>query len=509
MNTTLRNFGDIPLGQGFNSISGIIRGNPFRSAAVAPPNSTAFRTEFSLKWIESSYELVTSLGLSASASWGGGSAGLDFAESNKVNRFSSFILVSVRVIGPSEVLAENSLSEGSEQLIREGSEAFFRQYGDSYVWRRRTGGEFFALLSMETVSESERRDIKAKVDASGGVFSAAAEFRSSFQEVTSSKNLRFSMIKNGGSPELPSASADSVLEQALHFTQEIAGTADEPGRAAILELDLLDYETLGADISKLRAIHLEIEGLAKAKWRLWDHVNDIEVLERFEAVRPGIIGYTNRELVDWKTRIESAIESIGHVRNRIIVDPLSADVGEIRVTASASLAAIPVALGNLQVVLEERIFESSVLLEGNADYRRTQGDSEMDTRPGRQTGVTVSVKVDVDSTIAPQFILLEVRSRHREESHSNHTTFEAVKHLRFPMEIPTNAIFGGFLDSKWNHSSRIGGRHHNWVALPPSGIVLEASVKFDSEGSNDRDDQGCRLALRLPYRLTIFRSIEG
>ncbi|MCP5538745.1 MAG: hypothetical protein H7A53_01190 [Akkermansiaceae bacterium] len=508
MSFTLRNYGDVPLGQGYNSISGAIRGNPFRSRVVAPPNSSAYRTEFELKWVESSYELVTSLGISASAGWGSGSASASFAEKSKINRFNSYILVSARVFGPSEFLEDDALTEAARALLENGDGPFFRQFGNFYVWRRRTGGEFFALLSIQTLSETEKQSVKAKVSASMKVLNSAVEFRSSFSEVSSSKDIQFSVIKNGGNATQPEVTAEAVLEQALHFTEEIVGTPEQPGRAAILELELLDYETVGADLSALRAIQLEIENLAKTRWQLWDHINDIEVLEELEARHPGTVGRDLQTLYDWKTKIADAIEAVDRLRDRTVADPFAMNVQELRDARTEAIRSVPAALDGLQVVTEEKIDNVEIQLAGTADYRRVRGDSEMDTRPGRQTGIDITVQVRVDSSLDPRHFLVDVTSRHREESHPDHTTFEARKSFRFSIDIPANALFEGLQDDRWNHSSRKEGRNHSWVNIAPSGMVREASVKFDGEGRNDRDDQGCRLSLRLRYRLAIFRSVE-
>jgi hypothetical protein len=125
-----------------------------------------------------------------------GSAKTSFLSSIKQNSFSVYVLVQVSVINEQTLLdlSQAKLSDQAAKIFVSNPQQFITQYGDSFIYGLITGGEFFAVLEIESSTVSEFREIKASLNgkASYGLFSGSAsgEFEKTLQKITSSSRIK-------------------------------------------------------------------------------------------------------------------------------------------------------------------------------------------------------------------------------------------------------------------------------------------------------------------------------
>jgi hypothetical protein len=107
------------------------------------------------------------------------------------------------------------------KLFPDKVQEFHDRFGDSFVSRITRGGHYFFVLNIETSSATEQQEITADIKASGGVWSAAAQFKQAVSSATSSHRttLTYSVVGTKESPQ-PKEGGDLTLDDLLKFADD-------------------------------------------------------------------------------------------------------------------------------------------------------------------------------------------------------------------------------------------------------------------------------------------------
>jgi hypothetical protein len=224
-------------------------------AFTKPPLSLAFEGQTKVTLCQSRDEVYSALDIEVdtSASYGIGSVSSKFkwAQSQDVVDTQLNLVVRAAVASPQANLSGASLTPAARQLLETGNfTTFMQRYGDRFVFGQAFGGEYIALLTIDTQSEDDRQTIAASLEAS----LSAGEFSGSVQtSVTSTLNTFSSQITTnltefnlGGNPPAATGAAglnltpDSVMSKALGFAGTINGQNAYPLQSTLSDYSVLD-----------------------------------------------------------------------------------------------------------------------------------------------------------------------------------------------------------------------------------------------------------------------------
>lgn len=186
------------------------------------PVTTGQHTTMMLQSITSSYELATTLSISASASasngvWSG-SASFSMMKSRTVNNYYTYALVKVEVVNPARVLRNPRLTQEAEQKLKEqGWDAFFALYGSEYIEGEVTGGTYYAMIEFQTSTESQQQDVRLKLSGAYGSFDASLSLQATFKEISKTTAHNVFVVQSGGSGDVLETTLDKMIEQAVNF----------------------------------------------------------------------------------------------------------------------------------------------------------------------------------------------------------------------------------------------------------------------------------------------------
>lgn len=186
------------------------------------PVTTGQQTTMMLQSITSSYELATTLSISASASasngvWSG-SASFNMMKSRTVNNYYTYALVKVEVVNPARSLRNPRLTQEAEKKLKEqGWDAFFALYGSEYIEGEVTGGTYYAMIEFQTSTESQQQDVRLKLSGAYGSFNASVSLQATFKEISKTTAHNVFVIQSGGSGDVLETTLDKMIDQAVNF----------------------------------------------------------------------------------------------------------------------------------------------------------------------------------------------------------------------------------------------------------------------------------------------------
>ncbi len=204
-------FVSAPVGQFFGSGFNSIKANPFTGGHALIPNpktavampAAGQQTTYSLKYSERTRELITSFDGSASASYGPfADASINVFREANLNSYCVSAVADITVLVNAETIVPNArlLSPQALGRLQQGSQAAFTDaYGNAYIQSATWGGRLFALLTVRTESNEERKRVAGELEAKMGVFGAAAKFESKTSSALKNRNVEVRGFQFGGS----------------------------------------------------------------------------------------------------------------------------------------------------------------------------------------------------------------------------------------------------------------------------------------------------------------------
>jgi hypothetical protein len=283
-------FNDEEIGMGFNSQTGLAVGSALEGFTVQEnPAATGAEVTSAISIVSTHEELQESLGMSfeAQGRYGlvAGSAKAQFSEKTNYNSMSTFVIASVVV--------ENPLRRGKNFKITADAKAlldslqidkFERAFGDSFVRGLQTGGEFYAVVRITSVSTSIQTALSAALQAEYNGLVSSGAFKLEFEKTRSSAQSKseFTSVmyqRAGSGLEIsPTVTIDEVIMRFKQFPQIALASA------SAYETEVATYDTIPLPVPTPIEQEAFLEALADArekKLRYIETRNDLELAIRF------------------------------------------------------------------------------------------------------------------------------------------------------------------------------------------------------------------------------------
>ncbi|MBR0655792.1 peptidoglycan-binding domain-containing protein [Plastoroseomonas arctica] len=241
---------------------------------------------------------------------GGGKA--EFAENTRFNSTSTFLVARCLVKNPLKRGKNFVLKQSAQQLIDAlRFDEFTLAFGDSFVRGLQTGGEFYAVVRMTSVSQSTQASLAATLQAEANGLLASGSFKSSFNTFNASDQTRsefnVTMFQNAGigAQSAPVAAIDEVIARFKKFP-EIAN--EHP---AAYETEVATYNTLPLPLptpEQQEAFIFALRDTRERKLRFIQVKNDLEfVLQHPEFFRNVASPETMMSAISTYTKLINAV----------------------------------------------------------------------------------------------------------------------------------------------------------------------------------------------------------
>ncbi|RWB69599.1 MAG: hypothetical protein EOQ50_26610 [Mesorhizobium sp.] len=196
------------IGQGYNSKTAESIGTALSWSPPAPGPTSGQAVTSRFDQVSTQESLVEALGISASidARYGlfSGDAKFNFANSNSVNSYSTFVAGSCQVQNAWYLGQDFKLTAAAEAILHQpgGDKLFRTAFGNMFVRALRTGGEFNVVSSINSISEEHQSKISASLHAAFNGLVTAADFKATFeralQETSGRTSVSVFMYQAGG-----------------------------------------------------------------------------------------------------------------------------------------------------------------------------------------------------------------------------------------------------------------------------------------------------------------------
>lgn len=177
--------------------------------------------------ITSSSQLAKKLNISGSGSYSGlfsASVEANYLSSLEINKYSTFLLAKVKVTNPSKVIGAPRLRQEANTLLKErGWETFIKTYGTEYMSALSTGGSYYGVIRIDTISQEEQEKIAIMVSASGWGASLKTKLDREIRKVCSNRVSTATVMQHGGggSGDTIKVTIDEMINQFKSFPELI------------------------------------------------------------------------------------------------------------------------------------------------------------------------------------------------------------------------------------------------------------------------------------------------
>lgn len=243
-------YNDEEIGMGFNSETGEVVGTALEGFTVTEnPVAPGMEVQSSVTIINSHEELMNRLGMSFEGKGRYGfisaSAKAQFSESTSFNSTSSFLVASC--------IVQNPFMRGKNFRVKPEAKAlldalrfdeFKTAFGDSFVRGIQTGGEFYAVIRITSVSISKQTELTTTLQAELNGLLYGGSFKGQYEQANQSTSTRSeyhaTMFQRGGSGATisPTIEITEVINRFKKFP-EIA-----KANAFGYETEIASYNTL-------------------------------------------------------------------------------------------------------------------------------------------------------------------------------------------------------------------------------------------------------------------------
>jgi hypothetical protein len=283
-------YNDEEVGMGFNSRTGLAVGTALEGFAVQEnPSASGAEVTSAISIVSTHEELQESLGMSfeAQGRYGlvAGSAKARFSESTNYNSMSTFIVASVVVENPLRRGRGFKITADAKALLDSlQMENFDRAFGDSFVRGLQTGGEFYSVVRITSVSTSRQAELAAALQLEYNGLAAAGSFKAQFDHETSEQHAKseFTSVmyqRAGSGVEIsPTVTMDEVISRFKKFPQIAADSA------SAYETEVATYDTIPLPIPTPTEQEAFLDALADAREKKLRYIqtrNDLEFALRF------------------------------------------------------------------------------------------------------------------------------------------------------------------------------------------------------------------------------------
>jgi len=290
-------FNDEEIGMGFNSESGLAVGTALHEFTIQEnPTASGQEVTASITIVNSHEELQETLGMSFEAQGRYGffsaSAKAKFSEKTNFNSTSTFLIANVVVKNPLRRGKNFKVTDEAKALLDSNRFVEFKAaFGDSFIRGLQTGGEFYSVVRITSVSTTKQTELAATLQAEANGLVAGGSFSASFAQANSSSSTRSEFTatmyqKAGAGDQIsPTVEISEVIARFKNFPAIAAASA------AAYETEVATYDTLPLPVptpEEQEAFLLALADAREKKLRYIQTRNDLEFALRnpsfFEAL---------------------------------------------------------------------------------------------------------------------------------------------------------------------------------------------------------------------------------
>ncbi|MFE5624612.1 hypothetical protein ACFQ8S_21360 [Streptomyces virginiae] len=278
-------FNDEEIGMGFNSQSGLAVGTALDGFTIQG-NSTATGQQVtsSIAIINSHEELQESIGMGFEAQGRYGTfsatAKAKFSAETNFNSTSTFLLAQVVVQNPLTRGQAFKVTATAKELLNASKfDEFTRAFGDSFIRGLQTGGEFYAVIRITSVSTSTQSDLVATLHAEANGLVASGSFKAAFSQANKSSSSRAEhtaiMYQNAGS----GVQISPIVEIGEVITRFKKFPEFAKSNPAAYEAEVATYDTLPLPVPTAEEQEAFLLALADARERKLRYIqarNDLQ-----------------------------------------------------------------------------------------------------------------------------------------------------------------------------------------------------------------------------------------
>lgn len=236
-------------GLGINTLNGSVLGNGVDEGAITEPtNAKGQNVSRNLTKIDTYESIEKTLGISAEANVQYGIFSAEgkfkFTKQCSFNSHSTFLLLHCVVENPFSQCEDAQLKAKAAELLEKADfDSFNDIYGDSFVRGIRTGGEFYAVISITDTTLESQQAVAAALEASFlGFGSSKGKFNSSEHNKSGKLKIQITSYQAGGSGSeetKPVESIDEAITRSHDFPSIILKNP------VPISVQVASYKTLG------------------------------------------------------------------------------------------------------------------------------------------------------------------------------------------------------------------------------------------------------------------------
>jgi hypothetical protein len=245
-------FNDERIGMGFNSDTGLAVGSALEGFTEGPDPTAPGQEVFStISEVTSHDELMETIGMSVELQgrygFFSGSVKAEFSESTKYNSTSTFLVARCIVKNAFRRGTGFRLTQAAHDVLNvpgSGPDQFKHAFGDSFVRGLETGGEFYAVLRVTSISTVKEKELAASLQAEYNGLVTEVGFEAKFREANQEARTRseFQAImyqKAGTSAEIsPTTKISEILDRVKRFPAIVEA------HPVAYETEVASYDTL-------------------------------------------------------------------------------------------------------------------------------------------------------------------------------------------------------------------------------------------------------------------------
>jgi hypothetical protein len=222
----------VGIGQGFNSITSdigttCVEYDPSQESSLLHKVSgtgMGSKTVYKLDEVEDFASIKSHLSVDASISLGWGifkaDAAYNFLTDGSYSSYSSYLFVDVSVRNEAEILNKMHLTKEALNYAAQGADMFLQMCGDEFVYGRRNGGQFTAIVQVVSSTDIEQKKaVTAISQAVTGYEKGKLTFSEALDQVKTLKRIKIYLLRSGGAGKL--SDIDGIKEAALHFPDAV------------------------------------------------------------------------------------------------------------------------------------------------------------------------------------------------------------------------------------------------------------------------------------------------
>ncbi|HDR7799649.1 TPA: hypothetical protein QCY03_003447 [Bacillus tropicus] len=229
-----KDFNDERIGMGFNSETCLAIGTALEGFTVSSdPDAPGQEVDSEITIISTHEELLKSLGMSFEAqgrySFFSASAKVKFSETSSFNSTSTFLVARCVVKNPLKRMGDSFRVKQAAQSLLDSHrfDDFKRAFGDSFVRGLQTGGEFYAVIRITSISTSKQIELGGTLHGEMNGLLASGSFKTQYTQANASASTRseytarFFQRAGSGIQTSPPVEISEVITRYKQFTETV------------------------------------------------------------------------------------------------------------------------------------------------------------------------------------------------------------------------------------------------------------------------------------------------